>query len=66
MANELNTRSTVVAVTKEVTQNTLVAPSAAADFIPILDNISVEPAFDEIQSTELVNSIGRGKPTKGA
>lgn len=66
MANELNTRSTVVAVTKEVTQNTLVAPSSGADFIPILDNISVEPAFDEIQSTELVNSIGKGKPTKGA
>ncbi|MGV8130802.1 MAG: hypothetical protein ACP5N7_01740 [Candidatus Pacearchaeota archaeon] len=65
MANELQTRNTVFAIKEEVTQNTLVVPTAATDFIPILDDISVTPAFDTIESTEIQASIGKTKSTKG-
>lgn len=65
MANELQTRNTVVAIKKEVTQNTLVPPSATTDFIPILDDLSVTPAFDTIESAEMQASIGKTKSIKG-
>jgi hypothetical protein len=65
MANQLQTRNTVVAITKEVTQNTLVQPTLGSDFIPILDDISLTPAFDTLESTEIQASIGKTKSTKG-
>lgn len=65
MANELQFRSTVVAVKKETTQNTIVAPAAATDFIPILADFDVSPSFDVITSEEVVNSIGESKPILG-
>jgi hypothetical protein len=65
MANELQFRSTVVAIEKEITQNTLVEPTAATSFIPILGNFEVTPAFDVIETEEVLNSIGTPKATLG-
>lgn len=65
MANELQFRSTVVAIEKEVTQNTLVEPTGATSFIPILGNFEVTPAFDIIETEEVLNSIGTPKATLG-
>jgi hypothetical protein len=65
MASELSTKSTVVAIKKEVTQNTLVPPSAATDFIPILEDFALTPAFDTLESTEIQSSIGKTKSAKG-
>ena len=65
MANELQFRSTVVAIKKEVTQNTIVAPTAATNFLPILGDFDVSASFDVITSEEVLNSIGEPKPTLG-
>lgn len=65
MANELQFRSTVVAIEKETVQNTLVAPTGATSFIPILNNFDVSPSFDVIETEEVLNSIGVPKSTLG-
>lgn len=65
MANELQNRNTVMAVVKEVTEGTPVAPSAATQFIPIHEGFTFEPAFDELENAELQSSIGQTKNSLG-
>ncbi len=65
MANELQTRTTVMAIVEESTQNTVVAPSATTQFIPVQSGFTVTPSFEAIENTELQSSIGTPKPTKG-
>lgn len=65
MANELQFRSTIVAVKKETTQNTIVEPAAGTDFVPILDDFTITSSFDEIENPEVQPSIGMSKSNKG-
>ena len=59
------TRSTVMAVVPETTEGTVVAPSAATQFIPVLPDFSMKPEVDLLANEELKNSIGKSKPIKG-
>jgi hypothetical protein len=62
----ITTRSSVAAVTVEVTENTPVVPTAAAEFIPIEDDFSMAPEFETLESAELRNNLGPSKPILGA
>lgn len=62
---KLQNRNTVVAVTKETTEATPVAPSASTDYIAIQEGFDVSPEFQDLQSAELQSSIGMAKGVKG-
>jgi hypothetical protein len=62
---KLQNRNTVMAVVKETTEGTPVAPSAATQFIPIHEGFTFDPAFDELENAELQSSIGKSKNTLG-
>lgn len=59
------TRETRVAVVEESTEGTLLAPSSASMYVPVLPDFSLVPAFEEIANEELRGSIGVSKPIKG-
>lgn len=61
----LSMKSSVVALKKETTQNTVVVPNAAGDFIPILDGYNVSASFENLENKELKASIGKPKAVKG-
>lgn len=62
----IKARSTVCAVKEEVTQGTLVEPSAATDFIPLLSGaFDMDSASDQIISDEIKNSIGPSESIPG-
>lgn len=62
----ISTRSTVVAVMKEVTEGTPVAPGAATDYIAIQDDFAMAPNFESLENAELRSSIGMSKAIQGA
>jgi hypothetical protein len=64
MAN-IQTRSTVVAVKKEVTEGVPVVPTSGADAIAIQDDFTMEPAFDTLDNAEVKASIGAAKTILG-
>ena len=62
----LQNRKTVMAIVKEVTENTPVQPSSATDdYIALQDGFSMEPAFTELTNEELTGSIGQAKSILG-
>lgn len=64
MAN-VQTRNTVFAITKEVTEGTPVFPTSGNDFSAFQEGFSVTPSFTTLESTELQSSIGQTKSTLG-
>lgn len=64
MAN-LQTRNTKMAIVEEVIEGVAVEPSAGTDFIPLLEDFTLEPSFDELENTEIQASIGQSKNTLG-
>jgi len=58
-------RASVMAVVEETTVGTPVAPSAGTEFIPLRVGFSMEPALEELESDELLNSIGATKSAAG-
>jgi len=62
----ITTRSSVLAAVVESTEGTPVKPSAAAEFLPIEDDVSMEPAFESLENAELKNSLGPAKPIVGS
>lgn len=63
----ITTRSSVLAIKKEVTEGTLVKPTAAADYIALQDDFSMEGGFNLLENAELSGgSIGKAKPIIGA
>ncbi len=56
----LVTRSAVFAVKEEVTEATLIVPTAS-DFVPLREGYSFEGTVESITSDELVNDIGSSK-----
>lgn len=59
------TRETRVAVVEETTEGELLAPTSNGQYVPILPDFSLTPAFEEIANDELRGSIGASKPIKG-
>lgn len=64
MAN-IQTRSSVLALKKEVTEGVPVVPTLGTDAVALQDDISVDPAFDELTNSELKSSIGAAKTIQG-
>lgn len=62
----ISTRSSVLAIKEEVTENTPVAPGATTDFIALQDDFSITPAFDTLDNAELKASIGKSAPILGS
>lgn len=60
------TRSSVLALKKEVTEGTPVLPTSAADYIAQQDDFTMEPSFDVLENAELKSSIGKAKSILGA
>ena len=61
----INTRASVLAVKPETTEGTPAKPAAATDFIAQQDDITMEPAFEQLENAELKNSLGRAKTLVG-
>lgn len=60
------TRKTVAAVREEVTQGTPLMPSAGSQAIALQDgSFDIEPAFEEIENSEIRSSIGAAKNLQG-
>lgn len=64
MAN-IQTRSSVLALKKETTEGVPVAPTLGSDAVALQDDITVDPAFDELTNAELKSSIGAAKTIQG-
>jgi hypothetical protein len=64
MAN-ISTKSTVLAVKKEVTEGVPVLPTAGTDALAVQSDFSAEPSFDELTNEELKASIGAPKTILG-
>lgn len=64
MAN-IQTRSSVLALKKEVTEGVPVVPTSSANAVALQDDITADPAFDELENAELKSSIGAAKTIQG-
>lgn len=62
----ISTRSTVIAVMKESTEGTPVAPSAGTDYLAVQDDLTMAPGTELLENAELRSSIGLSKPVLGA
>lgn len=62
----ISTKSSILAAIVEVTENTPVAPSGTGQYIPLQDDFSMEPAFEQLENAELKSSIGMAKTILGA
>ena len=62
----LQTRNSALAVMKEVTEGTPVAPSASSDYVALQDDFSMSPSFNVLANAELKASIGTAKPILGS
>lgn len=58
-------RASIFAIKEETTAGTLVIPSAGSDFIPLKKGFTMEPAFEILNSDELVNDEGQAKGVLG-
>lgn len=65
MATPIAKNATVVAVMKEVTEGTYVAPGAATDYVQVLEGISSNPIKETIERSVLTSSIGKVQPRAG-
>ena len=59
------TKSTVIATMKEVTEGTLILPSAGTDFIPPTGYPELSPNIELLDNNELRGSIGKAKGISG-
>lgn len=62
----IQTRNSVLAVKKEVTEGTPVKPTLATDYVALQDDFSLEGGFDTLENAELKASIGKAKSIRGA
>ena len=59
------TRASVFAIKLETTEGTLLAPSAAGDFIPLRSGFEMTPNIETLDNDELVNDLGASKAYTG-
>jgi hypothetical protein len=62
----IQTRNSVLAIVKEVTEGTLVKPTLATDYVALQDDFSMEANFNLLANAELKASIGQAKGITGA
>lgn len=60
------TRNSVLAAIVEVTEGTPVSPTAAGQYIPLQDDFTMEPAFEQLENAEMKASIGMSKSITGS
>lgn len=65
MAYPIAKNTTVVAVKKEVTEGTYVAPASAADYIQVLPAFEVNPQKELVEREVLTSSVGQVQPRVG-
>lgn len=58
-------RASSLALVRETTEGTPVAPTAGTEFIALQDGFSLNPNFDSIENKEIRNSIGVSKQIQG-
>lgn len=63
MANQ--TKKSVMAIVREVTEATPVAPTAGTNYLALQDGFDVSAAFDTLENAELTGSIGTAKAIQG-
>ena len=61
----IQSRNSVLAIMPEVTESTPVVPAGATDFIALQDDFSMEPAFENLENSELKSSLGSAKSIVG-
>jgi hypothetical protein len=61
----ISSRNSVLGAVTEVTQNLLRVPQAATDYVPLQDDFSIEPNYDQIENLEIKASIGRAASIQG-
>lgn len=61
----ISSRNSVLGVVTEVTQNLLRVPQAATDYVPLQEDFSIEPNYDQIENLEIKASIGRAASIQG-
>ncbi len=66
MSEPIATRNSRLALVEEVTQGTLVEPSAATQYIALQDGFSFDPQREELENAELSGSIGQAATVLGA
>jgi len=59
------TRSSVLAIVKEVTVGTPILPTSGADFVSLQDGFEMVPEFETLENNELSDSIGVKAPIIG-
>jgi hypothetical protein len=60
------TRSSVMAIKKEVSEGVALKPTSGTDgYLALQDGFSMEPSFDSLDNSELQSSIGISKPVLG-
>jgi len=60
------TKKTVMAIVREVTEGTPVKPTAGSDYIALQEGFEIEPAFEELDNVEFTGSIGTAKKILGS
>lgn len=65
MATYGNTKSSVMAIKKETTAGTMVAPAATTDYVTLQPDVKLLPNFQTLVNEELRSSIGVAKPIQG-
>lgn len=59
------TKKTVMALVREVTEGVPIKPTLGTQYIALQDGFELEPAFDELENAELTGSLGVSKTILG-
>jgi len=62
----IQTRNSVLAIVKEVTEGVPVKPTLATDYVALQDDFSMEGGFETLENAELKASIGKAKSIIGS
>lgn len=61
----IRNRDSVLAVTVEVTEGTLVVPSAAGEYLALQDDVTLSPNIENLENMEIKSSLAPSKPVNG-
>lgn len=60
-----SSKANVLAIKKETTAGTVVAPGATTDFLALQPDFEMTPNFETLENAEIRSSIGMAKPIQG-
>lgn len=61
----LQTRNSVMALKKETTEGTPIAPTVSGDYVALQDGFTMDPSFATLENANLTGSIGKSKTVLG-